>query len=104
MVSVALVKDPFEAKLLAARLGAEGIVWELRGNVDGLYPLGPFEVLVEPDALATARLLLDGSFEHDDADEEEAAPPRWSRSSQWVTVLVLLTVVLFVAIRMFSLG
>ena len=46
MVPVALATTGFEAKLLAALLGAEGVVWELRGDVDGPYPVGGIEVLV----------------------------------------------------------
>jgi len=103
MVSVASVTDPFEAKLLAARLGAEGIVWEFRGSVDGVYPLGPFEILVEQDSLETARLLLDVEAEDDDP-EDDGPPPHWSRSNRWFVVLVLVAAVLFVAVRMFSFG
>ena len=40
MTTVATAASAFQAKVIAARLGAEGIVWELRGNVDGMYPLG----------------------------------------------------------------
>ena len=47
MVRLATVQSGFEAKVLAARLGAEGIVWELRGGVDGPYPMGPVTVLVD---------------------------------------------------------
>ncbi len=52
MVSLTTVANPVAARILAAHLGAEGIVWELRGNVDGPYPLGPVEVLVAADDLA----------------------------------------------------
>lgn len=58
MVRLVTVHDGFEAKLLAARLGAEGVVWQLRGAVDGPYPMGPVDVLVEDDRLAEARELL----------------------------------------------
>lgn len=49
----------FEAQVLAARLGAEGIVWQLRSNLGGPHPLGPVDVLVDGDDLATAQELLD---------------------------------------------
>ena len=42
-------------RAIATRLGAEGIVRELRGNVDGPYPIGPVEVLVAQEDLAVAR-------------------------------------------------
>lgn len=101
MVRVATATDVFEAKLLAARLGAEGILWEFRGNVDGMYPIGPFDVLVEMGQLETARLLLDSDAELD-GDVEEMTPP-----AQWplvFSVLLLAAAVLFVAVRMFSIG
>jgi len=55
MVPLTTAANPFAARVLAAHLGAEGIVWELRGNVDGPYPVGPVEVLVAADDLAVAR-------------------------------------------------
>ena len=55
MVPLTTAASPFAARVLAAHLGAEGIVWELRGNVDGPYPLGPVEVLVAEGDLAVAR-------------------------------------------------
>jgi hypothetical protein len=58
MVPLTTVATPFAARVLAAHLGAEGIVWELRGNVDGPYPVGPVEVLVSEDQLALARELV----------------------------------------------
>jgi hypothetical protein len=78
MVRLATVQSGFEAKVLAARLGAEGIVWELRGAVDGPYPMGPVTVLVEEHELDVARELLlvdevESSF--DDADAHLARPP-----------------------------
>ena len=71
MVRLATVQSGFEAKVMAARLGAEGIVWELRGAVDGPYPMGPVTVLVDEDDLDVARELLlvdevESSFEDDD--------------------------------------
>lgn len=48
----------FEAQVLVARLGAEGIVWQLRRNLGSMHPVGPVEVLVDADDLETARELL----------------------------------------------
>src|SRR5215831_16158140 len=39
MVPLACELSPFEARVLAARLGAEGVVWELRGG-SSVYPVG----------------------------------------------------------------
>jgi Putative prokaryotic signal transducing protein len=69
MVRLATVQSGFEAKVMAARLGAEGIVWELRGGVDGPYPMGPVHVLVDENDLDVARELLmvdevESAFEH----------------------------------------
>jgi hypothetical protein len=58
MVPLTTAANPFAARVLAAHLGAEGIVWELRGNVEGPYPVGPVTVLVSEDDLSLARALL----------------------------------------------
>jgi hypothetical protein len=58
MVPLATTRSGFEAKVLAARLGAEGIVWQIRGGSDGVYPVGAVEVLVRRDDLEQARELL----------------------------------------------
>src|SRR3954462_3828311 len=52
MVPVLRAEGTFHARVVAARLGSEGIVTQLRGNVDGPYPMGSVEVLVTPDDLA----------------------------------------------------
>jgi hypothetical protein len=57
MVHLVTVDGPFEAKVLAARLGAEGIVWELRGASD-VYPVGRSHVYVDEADLRSARELL----------------------------------------------
>jgi hypothetical protein len=58
MVPLTTAASPIAARILAAHLGAEGIVWQLRGDVDGPYPVGPVEVLVPADDLELARELL----------------------------------------------
>jgi hypothetical protein len=66
MVHVRTVTGAFHARVIAARLGAEGIVTELRGNTGTFYPFGQVSVWVtEEDAETAAELLL--------ADEVEAA-------------------------------
>jgi hypothetical protein len=54
MVLLTTVGSVFEARLLAARLGSEGVIWELRG-ADALYPVGPIHVLVAESDADTAR-------------------------------------------------
>ena len=39
-------------------MGADGILWELRGIVDGIYPLGRIDVLVPLEELDAARQCL----------------------------------------------
>lgn len=58
MVCVARVTNTFHARVIAARLGSEGIVTELRGAVDGPYPMGEVQVLVDAEDLAVAQELL----------------------------------------------
>ena len=55
LVPVATGLSDFEAKLLAAQLGAEGILWQTRGIVDSIYPFGGIDVLVPTDQLDEAR-------------------------------------------------
>jgi hypothetical protein len=96
----------FEAKVVTARLGADGILWELRGIVDGMYPMGGIDVLVPIDELEVARLsLLDEAGEVWVEVEEPpellalgegaAGSRRW-----WVTVAVVVGVAAFSATRM----
>ena len=66
MVHLRTVHSGFHAQVIAARLGADGIVTQLKGSVSGPYPLGDVQVWVtEEDAESARELLL--------ADEVEAA-------------------------------
>jgi hypothetical protein len=66
MVHLRTVHNVFHARVIAARLGADGIVTQLRGSVDGPYPVGDVSVWVaEDDAESASELLL--------ADEVEAS-------------------------------
>jgi len=58
--------------VIAARLGAEGIVTDLRGNIDGLYPVGDVHVYVGEDELPEAQeiLMVDEVESAFDAPEE----------------------------------
>jgi hypothetical protein len=59
MVHLTMVGTMFEARVVMARLGAEGILTQLRGGGEGPYPLpGPVEVLVVVDQADEARELL----------------------------------------------
>ena len=101
MVRLKTASTPMEAKVLVARLGAEGIVWELRGSVDGPLALGPIEVLVDANELDSAReLLLIDDVESSFADEAgEPAYVTTGRDVLWLG-LILLLVMLFAVARM----
>ena len=78
MVRLLTTLDQFEARVLVARLGAEGILWELRGGHDGPYPMGPVHVYVEADDLARAQDLLtiaELPVEPDDAEPRSLRTP-----------------------------
>ena len=66
MVHLRTVHNTFHARVIAARLGADGVMAQLRGSVDGPYPIGNVSVWVdENDADFARQLLL--------ADEVESA-------------------------------
>ena len=73
------VQGSFHGRVVAARLGAEGILVELRGVSEGPYPLqGSVEVLVSVDQLDLAReiLLADAVDAAVDADAVELDYPQ----------------------------
>jgi hypothetical protein len=77
MVHLTTVGSMFEARVVMARLGAEGILTQLRGAGEGPYPLpGPVEVLVVVDQADEAReLMLADQVEalFDDFEDEPGA-------------------------------
>jgi hypothetical protein len=79
MVRLVTVNSSFHARVIAARVGAEGIVTELRGNLDGPYPVGDVHVFVSEEDLASASELLmadDVESAFDEEDEvTESGPP-----------------------------
>jgi Putative prokaryotic signal transducing protein len=110
MVPLTTAANPLAARILAAHLGAEGIVWELRGNVDGPYPVGPVEVLVPADDLELARALVssdDGSLT---AIDEELGPDTLDNPPEPATagrdrpVRTVILVVCLVLVFLFVLG
>jgi len=93
LVPVVRVSNGFHARVIAARLGSEGIVTQLRGGHDSPYPMGEVEVLVDEAELDEAVILLladdvESSFE----DEPAAAAGRllpWSVVAMVVCLLIL---------------
>jgi hypothetical protein len=63
MVPLVTASSPFEARVIAARLGADGILWELRGALGGQFGVGPVDVLVEADEYDLARQLLTPAYD-----------------------------------------
>lgn len=103
MVRVATVTDPFEAKLLAARLGSEGFLWEIRGDIDGVYPIGPFDVLVEEPSVADVRDLLADRSDPDPDDFEQTEPVGPSRG--WLLTAVIFAIAIgFLIMRTLALA
>ena len=98
MVRLATVRSTFHARVIAARLGSEGIVTDLRGNVDGIYPVGDVHVFVAEEDLPEAQELLfvddiESSFDEDGDGDFDVSAPR----ELWVflVAVVLLAAVLF---------
>lgn len=99
MVSVVRVPNEFHARVVAARLGSEGIVTQLRGGVSSPYPMGDVEVLVAEADLEDARTLLladevESSFPVEEADEVHLSRrrlPPWAVGAV-LALLALLTV------------
>jgi hypothetical protein len=99
MVPLADLGSQFEAQVLGARLGAEGIVWQLRGACS-VYPFGSVELLVDAGDLDAARelLLLDeveAVFAESDASSEVGEPPapRRHQAVAWVAATAVLLAV-----------
>jgi hypothetical protein len=95
------VTNEFHARVIAARLGSEGIVTELRGGISSPYPMGEVEVLVsEADFDEAAALLLaddvESAFDEPDDDSAESSHrlrlPAWAR----IALVVALGLVVWV--------
>src|SRR4051812_6689051 len=90
MVRLATVRSTFHARVIAARLGSEGIVTDLRGNVDGIYPMGDVHVFVPEEDLSDAQELLlvdevESAFD-DEANDLDTSTPR----ELWILMVAVL--------------
>ena len=114
LVPVARGVSDFEARILTAQLGAEGIIWELRG-ADAVYPLGNVDVLVPEAELDEARTVLlptDDDADHalpigdDDADVDGFIAEPWAayRRRWWFVAVVLAAVSTFGMVRLVTMG
>jgi hypothetical protein len=98
MTRLVTVNQTFHARVIAARLGAEGILTQLRGNVDGPYPVGEVHVFVaEDDADAARELLLADEVENAFEGDIELETTT-SRRNQGSLLLFLVTLMAIVAI------
>ena len=102
MVHLATLSSSFEAQLVAARLGAEGVLWQLQGPVGGPLPLSDVSVLVDEKDLLRAReiLLLDdlgdlgdqGVLDHADDRPSERGDRRRGVAVAMVAGVVVLAI------------
>jgi hypothetical protein len=101
LVPLVRLSSPFEAKVLAARLGSEGFMVQLRGSIDSVYPVGDVVVLVAADELADAQALLDADRHATDADHPVAPVQRspLATVSLWAAALAGLAAVVAVSMR-----
>ena len=107
MVHLRTVPSSFHARVVAARLGADGIPTQLRGSVDGPYPIGDVLIFVPEEDAATARdLLLADQVEAErvarDSDGSDGGSDGGSQCRpQWMTwVMVAAVLTLWAALSM----
>ena len=100
MVRLMTAANAMEARIIAARLGSEGIVWEFRGSVDGPLAVGPVDVLVDAEGFEDAKQLLMVD-EVESAFATRAVPVRETtgRDVLWA-LLALVALLLFAIARM----
>lgn len=94
MVHLLSVGSTFHARVVAARLGSDGILTELRGAVDGPYPgMGEVRLYVGEDDLPVAReLLLADEVESAFEDELDPAWRRVPAVPSWLAVVAVFLV------------
>ena len=100
MVRLVTVRTSFHARVIAARLGSDGIVTDLRGNVDGLYPVGEVHVYVDQEDLAEAQELLLAD-EVESAFDEPDEPPELRRRELWLVLGAVFGIFVVMLARMF---
>lgn len=106
MVPLMTAGSSFEAKVVAARLGSEGILFEVRGSLDSVYPLGTVTILVPAGELDTARDVLmvdaveDAFADMDPTDDDQSTRRSWTSGPAWrVAAVAGLLALLVVAAR-----
>ena len=100
MVRLTTAANAMEARIIAARLGCEGIVWEFRGSVDGPLALGPVDVFVDTDGFESAKeMMLAADVESAFDADAEASHVTTGRDVLWAA-LALVALALFAIARM----
>ncbi len=91
-----VVTSAFQARVVAARLGADGIPVQLTGSVDGPYPMGTTTLWVlAADELEARSLLLIDEAERclpDAGDEDQDEQSQPGRARHGAVPLLLLAV------------
>jgi hypothetical protein len=101
MVRLATVTSSFHARVIAARLGSEGIVTDLRGNVDGLYPVGEVHVYVDATELPEAQELLMADEVESAFDEFDEVPELSTPRELWLVLGAILGIAAVLFARTF---
>ncbi len=101
MVRLATVSSSFHARVIAARLGSEGIFTDLRGNVDGLYPVGDVHVYVGQDDLPVAQELLMADEVESAFDDVDEGSELGTSRELWLVLGAILGIAAVVFVRMF---
>ena len=101
MVRLMTAANAMEARIIAAHLGSEGIVWELRGSVDGPFAIGPIEVFVDADGFESAKEMLWLGDETSFLADGRAVRETTGRDVLWAA-LALVALALFAIARMAS--
>ena len=93
--------NAIEARIITARLGSEGIVWEVRGSVDGPFAIGPVEVFVDADDFESATEILSIDGQSSFAGDARPVRETTGRDVLWAA-LALVALALFAIARMTS--
>ena len=94
MVHLLSVSTAFHGRVIAARLGSDGILTELRGAFDGPYPgIGEVLVYVSEDELPVAReLLLADEVESAFDEDAEPAASGVATAPAWLAMVAIVLV------------
>jgi hypothetical protein len=101
MVRLATVTSSFHARVIAARIGAEGMVTELRGNLDGPYPMGEVHVYVAEDDLPSAQELLMADEVESAFDDPDDSFYLSRSPALWIVVAAVLAIIGVLFVRTF---